>query len=63
MVLEVPTETVEQRLIMNIHLIALAVVLALFTSSAIARDVPEMPELVNETATGNYILSKSIWTF
>lgn len=48
---------------MNSHLIALAIVLALFTSSATARDVQEIPELVNEAAIGNYILSIPILTF
>lgn len=47
---------------MKNYLIALAVVLALFTSSTTARDVQEAPELVNEIATGNKILTKHLLT-
>lgn len=48
---------------MSSQLFALAIVLALFTSSATARDVQDIPELFNETATGNYILLIPISTF
>lgn len=42
---------------MNSRFFVLAVVLALFISSATTRDVQEMPELLTERATGTNILS------